>query len=74
MDCKWQEGLIECVFVRPVRLDEAEELGDGYEAALVSFGEDGMHATFEVQDGFEEGFIEFCLEDKIVKAAGKVRR
>jgi hypothetical protein len=73
MTDRWVPGLIDCTFAARIRRDDAEEFAECFGALVEQFGEDGMHARFRVHPGQEETFMEYCVDDVMVKSSGRVR-
>lgn len=73
MSEKFVPCLVDCTFVQRVTRADAEELGECYGAAVEMFSEDGMHARYWVEAGQEKHFMEYCLDDVMVKSAGRCR-
>lgn len=65
--------LVDCTFVQRVTKGDAEELAECYGASVEEFSKDGTHARFWVEAGQEQAFMDFCLDDVMVKAASRCR-
>lgn len=72
-ESKYVPGLIDCVFVQPVMKSDVEEFAECFGAEIERLGPDRQHARFKVEEGREEEFLDYCVDDVMVKSSGRVK-